>query len=97
MTRDVRDVPSEHRYELTDDGELLGFVTYRTIEDGPPEVRDLRHTEVSPAHRGQGTADALATEVLALLRDAGIRAVVTCDYLRGWAQRHPEANDVVQR
>ena len=84
-----------HRYEMTDDGHLLGTVTYRVLDDGPPEVRELEHTDVEPDHRGEGVGGELAAGVIALVREAGIGAVVTCEYLQSWMTKHPEARDVM--
>lgn len=95
MSRHLRDVPDRHRYELIDDGRLLGFVSYRLIDEGPPEVRDLEHTVVEQHHRGEGVGGAIAAAVMESIRSEGIRAVVTCDYLRSWLEKHPESNDVV--
>ncbi len=95
MSRQVRDIPSEHRYVLADGAEELGYVLYEVLDPGPPEVRSLRHTVVEPAHRGEGVGGVLAAGVVDLVRDAGIRVVVKCEYFESWLTKHPEAHDVV--
>lgn len=95
MSRQVGDIPSENRYVLTDGDEELGYVLYSVLDGGPPEVRNLRHTVVDPTHRGEGVGGALAAGVIDLVRDAGIRVVVTCEYFQSWLEKHPEAYDVV--
>ncbi|MBS1836518.1 MAG: N-acetyltransferase [Actinobacteria bacterium] len=95
MTREVHDVLSEHRYVLTDGSCELGHVLYTVLDPGPPELRNLRHTVVEPEHRGDGLGGVLAAGVIDLVRDAGIRVVLTCEYLQHWLSKHPEAHDVV--
>ncbi len=46
------DSPDHHRYELRSGDEVVGFLVYR-LGDG---VITLVHTEVDPAHSGQGHA-----------------------------------------
>ena len=64
------DAPDQHRYELRSGDELIGFVDYRL--DG--DVITLVHTEVGPAHGGQGHAATLARGALDDARSRGLRS-----------------------
>jgi predicted GNAT family acetyltransferase len=53
-------------------------------------ILDLRHTEVPPAARGEGAADALVRAALAFARARGYRVVATCPFVQRWLKAHPE-------
>ena len=53
-------------------------------------VLDLQHTEVPPAGRGTGIADALVRAALAYAREQGMRVMATCPYARTWLRKHPD-------
>lgn len=54
------------------------------------DVLDLQHTEVPPAGRGTGIADALVRAALAYAREQGMRVMATCPYARTWLRKHPD-------
>ena len=54
----VRDNPEELRYEAVRDGQLLGFIRYRT----EPGIVVLVHTEVDEAVEGTGVGSQLVRE-----------------------------------
>lgn len=90
----VVDVPSELRYEArTGDGRVAGRVEY-ALEPGS-DVIELIHTEVDPAFEGQGIGGQLARGVFDDVRARGRRADVRCEFLQGWAARHPEVSDLL--
>ena len=91
MTESVRDVPDRHRFELTVDGELVGFVQYRR-RDG---ALDLIHTEVLPAHEGKGYASMLARAILDQCRTDRTLVIPSCPYIAGFVARHPEYVDLI--
>ena len=82
----IADHPEAERYEARADGALAGFVDYRRLRNR----LILVHTEVLPAHEGQGVASALARHVLTSARAAGARVTITCPYLHDFVERHPE-------
>ena len=86
MTIDVHDEPGRHRYEITEDGAVVGFVTYR-ISDG---VIDLIHAEVDPAHGGRGLAARLVAATLDDARRRGLGVLPHCPYVRRYIDAHAE-------
>ncbi|BCB17606.1 GNAT family N-acetyltransferase [Bosea sp. ANAM02] len=87
---DVVENPAQNRFELTLDGGTA-LVAYR--RDGERLV--LVHTEVPSQFAGQGIGSKLAKGVFELLRASGRKAVVRCEFLKGWIAKHPEYEDVV--
>ena len=85
------DSPDQDRYELRSGDELLGLVAYR-LGDG---VITLVHTEVDPAHEGQGHAATLARGALDDARSRGLRVVPSCPYIASYVEKHPEYADLV--
>lgn len=87
---DVVEKPEQNRFELALDGGTA-LVAYR--RDGERLV--LVHTEVPEQFAGQGVGSKLAKGVFELLRASGRKAVVRCEFLKGWIAKHPGYNDVV--
>ncbi len=85
------DSPDHHRYELRDGDEVIGLIAYR-LADG---VITLVHTEVDPAHEGQGHAATLARGALDDARSRGLRVVPSCPYVASYIEKHPEYADLV--
>lgn len=90
-TTNIHDVPDEHRYEARVDGDLAGFIDYRSA--GSRIV--LIHTEVDPAFEGQGVGSALARGALDDVRERGARVVVECTFVSGWIAKHDSYADLV--
>jgi predicted GNAT family acetyltransferase len=79
------------RYEVRDDGELVGLADYLLTDD----TIVLHHTEVDRAHQGKGIAGDLVKAALDDIRATGGRRVVPrCSYVRAWIARHPEYADL---
>ncbi|SDH53121.1 GNAT family N-acetyltransferase [Bosea robiniae] len=87
---DVVENVEQNRFELSLDGGTA-LVAYR--RDGERLV--LIHTEVPEQFAGQGVGSKLAKGVFELLRASKRKAVVRCEFLKGWIAKHPEYNDVV--
>ncbi len=87
---DVVENPEQNRFELTLDG---GTALVAYCRDGDRLV--LVHTEVPSQFAGQGVGSKLAKGVFELLRASGRKAVVRCEFLKGWIAKHPDYNDVV--
>jgi uncharacterized protein len=92
MSLTVQENASANRYEAVDDsGVVAGFVQYRE-KDGR---RVLVHTEVDDAFEGQGVGSALARESLEQSLSTGSEVVVTCSFIKGYVERHPELAEQV--
>ncbi len=70
---------------LPDDAEAE--LVYGEFGDG---FLDLQHTEVPPAARGSGVAEALVRAALAYAREQGRRVIATCPYVQHWLKAHPD-------
>jgi NAD+ kinase len=82
----------EHsRYEILLGGELAGVLHYRR-HGGEVE---LAHTEIDQAFEGRGLAGRLAAAALTDARGRATPVVVTCPYVAGYVERHPEYNDLL--
>lgn len=79
------------RYEIHLDGVLAGQVDYH--DRGT--VRVMPHTEVDPAHQGQGLAGALVQAALDDARAEGMTVEPACPYVATWIRRHPAYADLV--
>lgn len=91
MTIEFRDHAEARRFELRADGEVLGFIDYRLAGD----VITLVHTEVDPAHSGQGHAATLVRAALDDARARGLSVVPSCPYVASYVGKHPEYADLV--
>jgi hypothetical protein len=87
----VEHVPDRHRF-VVQLPEGTGELRYRRIG---PYLLDLLHTEVSPALRGHGVADALVQAAMAFARANGDKIIPTCPYVQEWLKRHPEEGDII--
>jgi uncharacterized protein len=89
----VKDNPAGHRYEAWVEGSLAGFAAYRLRGSG---VIVFTHTEVDPAHEGQGIGGELARGALDDVRARGERRVVAlCPFIGAWVGRHPDYQDLL--
>jgi predicted GNAT family acetyltransferase len=87
---EVRNNEAEGRYELEVDGETA-FAAYR--REGGEILFD--HTDVPPALEGRGIGGALVKGALEDVRAKGLKVVPNCSFVRGWIERHGEAQDLV--
>lgn len=100
MAYEVVDVESIGRYELLEDGQLLGYATYdETTPDpdtlGPTAVRDIHHTFIDPDKRGRGLGKVMMAGVLGHVRAAGMHVVPTCPFVRAYFDQHPDEQDLL--
>lgn len=79
------------RYEVLLGGELAGVLHYRRHGDRI----ELAHTEIDQAFQGQGLAGRLAGAALADARGRTTPVIVTCPFVAGYVERHPEFNDLL--
>jgi predicted GNAT family acetyltransferase len=87
----VHDNPARHRFEILVDGAVGGFADYR-LRDG---VVVVLHSEVDPAHRGQGLGSTLTRQTLDTLRERGGKVVPACPFFARYVAEHPEYDDIV--
>lgn len=87
---DVVENPEQNRFELPLDGGTA-VVAYRHDSDRLV----LIHTEVPEQFAGQGIGSRLAKGVFELIRASGRKAVVRCEFLRGWIAKHHEYDDII--
>lgn len=88
---DVIQDAERHRFQA-DFPEGRGILIYR---DAGPGVINLWHTEVDPALRGRGVANALARAAFDYARKNSLRVIPTCPFVQEWLKRHPEELDIV--
>ncbi len=86
----VIDNPAQSRFELALP-EGTAIIAYR--QEGERIV--LVHTEVPQALSGQGVGSRLAKGAFELIRTSGRKAVLRCEFIRGWIVKHPEYDDLV--
>ena len=84
----------EERYEVHQDGQLVGVAYYRIMDDNIAFI----HTVTAPEVAGQGVGSQLARYALDDVRDNSTRRVLPlCPFIRGWITRHPEYKELTRR
>lgn len=89
----MSDDAQAHRYVILVDGAEAGYAAYR--DDGSHRI--FTHTKIDPDFEGQGVGSALAKAALTDVRTRGLRAVARCPFIAGYAARHQQFADVVDR
>lgn len=90
---EVSDEKAEKRFEVRVDGKVAGSAYYDTADD----LIVFTHTEIDDAFEGQGVGSALARGALDAVRADGRRKVVArCSFIRGWIDRHPAYQDLLE-
>ncbi len=89
---EVVHIPENSRYEIHVDGEVAGFTEAKERDDG---VVLFPHTVVDDAYEGQGLASRLVSGALDDVRAHGWRIEVTCEYVLGFLEKHPEYKDLI--
>jgi len=87
----ITDATERQRYEAHLDGELAGVLEY-VVKHGRLA---LVHTEVLPAHEGQGIGSALVRFALDDARRRQLRVIAICPYVQAYLTRHPKDEDIV--
>jgi predicted GNAT family acetyltransferase len=81
------------KYELLDDGEVIGVSGYR--DSG--ERRVFTHTEIDAAYAGKGLASQLVRFALDDARRKKKRVVPVCPMVASFIGKYPEYEDLVDR
>jgi predicted GNAT family acetyltransferase len=87
----IVDNPSERRYEARLGRKVVGFSTYRLIDDRVVFI----HTETDPVVKGQGVATTLAAGALDDVRRRGLKVTPKCPFIAAYIKRHPAYQDLV--
>jgi predicted GNAT family acetyltransferase len=92
MNTEVRNNPTENRYELWADGELAGYTQY-VLDRGRIA---FVHTEVYESYEGLGLGSRLAQEALDDARKRRLMVMPFCPFMAGYIERHlDEYRDLV--
>ena len=91
MAPTVTDVSDRRRFEIAVDGAVLGFAEYRRR----PGVISFIHTEIDPAHEGEGLGTLLVKAALDTARAEGLAVLPYCPFVQGLIDRHREYLDLV--
>lgn len=91
MTVAVEDNPAEERFEVSKDGVLAGFTTYRRTKG---RVAFL-HTEIDQRFEGQGLGSQLIQAALDHAREHQLAVLPFCPFVLGYIQRHPDYAEIV--
>lgn len=95
---EVADRPGETtgsgRFELLAAGERIGKIDYHVDHDHEA-TREIPHTEVDPAHRGQGLSKVLIRGALDQTRSEGLRVLPTCPAVSAFIRTNPEYLELV--
>jgi predicted GNAT family acetyltransferase len=90
MVHEVRRNDERGRYELLEDGEVVGFADFVDADESVV----LPHTVIDPAKRGGGRGALLVQGALDDIRAQGRTVVPTCWYVRDYMAEHPETADL---
>ena len=91
MALTVIDNPDRSRYELRDDGRLLGFTEYHERDDG---VLVFPHTVITEPKRGAGYGSTLVRAALDDVRAKGRTIVAECPFVKRFLREHPDYADL---
>lgn len=86
---EIRDDRARGALEAYAGGEVVGRIDYFTL-GAPESALAPVHTEVVPAHEGEGIAGSLARELYAMAAREGVAVAPLRPYVVKWAERHPE-------
>jgi predicted GNAT family acetyltransferase len=89
--RHVRRDEARSRYELVEDGRVVGYADFRPRGD----VVVMPHTVIEPSRRGQGLGAELVRGALDDLRRRGVRVLPSCWYVAEFMHGNPDYRDLV--
>jgi uncharacterized protein len=88
---EIADKAEERRYEIRVDGDLAGFLQYRSH----PELIELVHTEIDEEFEGRGLGSQLISFALNDARERGLAVLPFCPFVNDYIQRHRQYIDLV--
>ena len=86
MAVQVHDDRQRRRYEMLEDGMVVGYATYR-LHQG---MLEIIHTEIDPTRSGRGLGGQLVSSVLDDARSRGLGVLPYCPYVRHYIDDHAE-------
>lgn len=87
----VTDDTEHHRYTISADGTVVGYIEYHDREGN----RALLHTVVEDAWEGHGIGSKLVRGALDDLRQHGRHLLPYCPFVRSYLERHRDDVDLV--
>lgn len=87
----IRDNPEKHRFEADLGDGSLAIAAYTL----PAGKIMFTHTEVPPAHEGEGIGSALVRFALNSARERGLEVIPACTFFAAYMKRHPEVQDLL--
>ena len=87
----MTDVPDHSRYEIREGDRRLGLAAYQRRGDQVV----FTHTEVDSDSGHSGLGGTLVRAALDDVRSKGGTVVPRCSFVRGWIERHPDYQDLV--
>jgi predicted GNAT family acetyltransferase len=87
----IRDNPEKQRFEL-DLGEGSFAIADYKLRAGKIV---FTHTEVPPAHEGQGIGSALIRFALSSARERGLKVIPICPFVAAYIKKHEEEQDLL--
>jgi predicted GNAT family acetyltransferase len=90
MALEVVDNPDRSRYDLREDGHLVGFTEYHE-RDG---ALVFPHTVITEPKRGAGYGNTLVRGALDDVRAKGRRIVAQCPFVARFVREHPDYADL---
>jgi predicted GNAT family acetyltransferase len=91
MTTEVLHAPERSRYELVEDGQVVGIAEY--VDQG--DVLVFHHTEIVAQLRGDGRGAQLVAAALDDVRAQGRRIIPTCWYVAEFVDQHPDYQNLI--
>jgi predicted GNAT family acetyltransferase len=90
-TCNVHDNADRHRFEID-----LGDGTFAIAEYTLPAGKIMfTHTEVPPAHEGQGLGSLLIRAGLSSARERGLQVIPICPFFAAYIKKHSEEQDLL--
>jgi len=87
----IHDNPDRHRFELDLGDGTLAIAEYNLLRGKIV----FTHTEVPPAHEGQGIGSALIRHALASARERGLQVIPICPFFATYIKKHAEEKDLL--
>jgi predicted GNAT family acetyltransferase len=87
----VRDNVEKHRFEADLGDGSLAIADYNLH----PGRIVFTHTEVPPAHEGQGVGSALIRFALKSARERGLKVIPICPFFAAYIKKHTEVQDLL--
>ena len=87
----VRDNSERKRFEIDLGGGEMAIAEYTL----PAGKIMFTHTEVPPAHEGQGIGTALIRAGLDAARERGLKVIPICPFFASYIRKHAEVQDLL--